>query len=225
MFEAEVEMERRSAFLPLLLLVFLVAGIVGMMTYVVFQVRAKTPLSAQEAGGIVAAALEGPGPAIIHFHTGLVKPSVIEKPGDPHYRLLEKAGIVKLAKAPRGAALVSLTPGGERLVTTIPGFKKWKETDGTFTYQVPLAQRQLVNVTAVNMIGVNNATVEYTWKWVPNQMGDLFDAGGPLVKSFNLWDRQTLINKYEVDFYHATPTKSTLALARTDQNWKIGAIE
>jgi hypothetical protein len=47
---------------------------------------------------------------------------------------------------------------------------------------------------------------------VPNQFGDVFDAGGPLVKSFNLWDRQTLINKYNADFYHGEPTKSTLAL-------------
>jgi hypothetical protein len=221
MFEAEVEMERRSSFLPMLLLLCLVAAIAGMVTYVVFQVKAKTPLSAQEANGIVAAALQGPGPAIIHFRSGLVVSSVAEKPGDPNYRLLEKAGIVKLAKAPRGAELISVTPGGERLVTAIPGFKKWKEPDGTFTYQVPLAQRQLVNVTAVNMIGVNNATVEYTWKWVPNQMGDLFDAGAPLVKGFNLWDRQTLINKYEADFYHGNPAKSTLALARTDRGWNI----
>ena len=223
MFEAEVEMERRSAFLPLLLLVCLVAGIVGMVTYVVFQARAKTPLSAREASGIVAAALQGPGPATIHFRSGLVISSVAEKPGDPHYRLMEKAGILKLAKAARGGELVALTPGGERLVTGIPGVKKWKEPDGTFSYQVPLALRQLVSISDITMSGVNNATVEYTWKWVPNQMGDLFDAGGSLVKSFNLWDRQTLINKYEADFYHGSPTKSTLALVRADQGWRISA--
>jgi hypothetical protein len=225
MFEAEVEMEKRSSFLPLLLLASLVVAIVGMVTYVVFQVRARTPLSAQEANGIVTAALQGPGAAVIHFRSGLIVSSVAEKPGDPNYRLLEKAGIVKLAKAPHGAELISVTPGGEKLVTAIPGFKKWKEADGTFTYQVPLAQRQLVNIASITMIGVNNATVAYTWKWVPNQMGDLFDAGGPQVKGFNLWDRQTLINKYEADFYHGSPTKSTLPLARTDQGWKIGAIE
>ena len=49
MFEAEVEMERRSSFLPMLLLVCLVAAILGMGTYVVFQVRTRTPLNAQEA--------------------------------------------------------------------------------------------------------------------------------------------------------------------------------
>lgn len=221
MFEAEVELEKRSSFMPMLLLLCLVAAIGGMIAYVVLQVRQRTPLSAQQANGIVAAALQGPGPAVIHFRSGLVVSSVAEKPGDPNYRLLEKAGIVKLAKAPHEAELIAVTPGGERLVTSIPGFKKWKEADGTFTYQVPLAQRQLVSITAINMTAVNNATVEYAWKWIPNQMGDFFDAGGPLVKGFNLWDRQTLINKYEADFYHASPTKSTMTLARTDQGWKI----
>jgi len=52
-------------------------------------------------------------------------------------------------------------------------------------------------------------------------LGDVFDAGGPLVKSFNLWERQTLINKYQVDFYNASPTKSTLALVRSGREWKI----
>ena len=221
MFEAEVELERRSSFLPMLLLVCLVAAIIGMVTYVVFQVRAKTPLSAQEANGIVTAALQGPGPAVIHFRSGRVVSSVAEKTGDPHYRLLEKAGVVKLAKAGSGAEMISLTPGGERLMTAIPGFKKWKEADGTFSYQVPLAQRELVSIANITMIGVNNATLAYTWKWVPNQMGDMFDAGGPLVKGFNLWDRQILINKYEADFYHASPMKSTMALARTDSGWKV----
>ena len=221
MFEAEVEMERRSSILPLLLMVCLVAGIVGLATYVLFQVRGKTPLRAQDASGIVAAALQGPGPAMIHFRTGLVKPSADEKPEDPKYRLLEKAGIIKLAKAAKGGVMVSITPEGERLMSGVPGFKKSKEADGTFSYQAPLAQRQLVNIASVNMDGVNNAIVEYTWKWVPNQLGDVFDAGGPLVKSFNLWERQTLINKYEVAFYNGEPTKSTLALVRSGREWKI----
>jgi hypothetical protein len=95
---------------------------VGLATYVLLQVRERTPLSAQQASGIVAATLRGPGPAIIHFRTGLVKPSTDVKPGDPNYRLLEKAAIVKLAKAPRGSVLVSITPVGERLMTGLPGF-------------------------------------------------------------------------------------------------------
>src|SRR5271167_1591166 len=171
MFEAEVEMERRSAFLPLLLMACLVTAIVGMVAYIALQARARTPLSAQEASTIVTSALTGPGPAVIHFHTGLVKPSVIETPDGPHYRLLEKAGILKLVKAPRGSEMISLTPGGERLIATLPGVRKAKETDGTFSYQVPLAERQLVSIANVTMNGVNSATIEYNWKWVPNQMG------------------------------------------------------
>jgi hypothetical protein len=220
MFEAEVEMERRSAFLPLLLMTCLVAAIVGMVGYIVLQARERAPLSAQGASVIVASALEGPGPAVIHFHTGLVKPSVADRTSDPHYRLLEKAGIVKLATAPHGKEMISLTPGGERLLAAIPGVSKFTETDGTVAYQVPLAQRQLVNINSVAMSGVNYVTIEYTWKWVPNQMGNLFDAGGSVVRGFNLWDRETLINKYEADFYNGSPSRSTLALARGDHGWR-----
>ncbi len=221
MFEAEVEMEKRSSIMPLLLMLCLVAAIVGLAGYVILQVRGKTPLNAQQAQEAVAAAIQAHGPAVIHFRTGLVKSSADEKPEDPNYRLLEKAGIVKLAKAPHGAVQVSITPEGERLLTSVPGFKKEKEGDGTVLYQTPVAQRQLVSIAGIGMTGDNNATVEYTWKWLPNPLGDVFDAGGPLVKGFNLWERQTLINKYEADFYHADPTKSTLALARNGREWKL----
>src|ERR1035438_5944653 len=67
MFEAEIEMERRSSFLPLLLMMCLVAAIVGLAGYVIFQVRGKTPVSAQQASVVVAMALEERGPAVIHF--------------------------------------------------------------------------------------------------------------------------------------------------------------
>jgi hypothetical protein len=71
------------------------------------------------------------------------------------------------------------------------------------------------------MSGVDNAIVEYNWRWVPNKLGDAFDAGGPLVKSFNLWERQTLINKYAVAFYNGNPTKSTLVVVRNGKEWKL----
>ena len=124
MFEAEVEMERRSSVLPLLLMLCLLAAIMGLVTYVLFQIHGKTPLSAQDASGIVAAALQGPGPAVIHFRTGLVKPGADEKPEDPNYRLLEKAGIIKLAKAAKGSVMVSITPEGERLLRGVSGFQE-----------------------------------------------------------------------------------------------------
>jgi len=219
MFESEVEMERRSSVLPLLLMVCLVVAIVGLAGYVFLQVRG-TPLSAQKASVIVTAALQQRAPAVIHFRTGLVKTGDDGKLDEPNYRLLDKAGIIKLAKPAGGKVEVTLTPEGEQLLASVAGCKKEKEDDGTDSYEVPLAQRQLVAIGNIATSG-NNATVDYTWKWSPNHFGDIFDAGGPLVKSFNLWERQTLINKYNADFYHGDPTKATLALVHNGQDWKI----
>jgi hypothetical protein len=220
-FEAEVEMERRSSILPLLLMMCLAGAILGLVAYIVLQVRQRTPLNAEQASPVVAAALQTTAPTVIHFHTGRVKPSADDKPEDPNYRLLEKAGMVKVAKAGKGSALVSLTPAGERMMAAVPGTKKIEEKDGTFLYQVPVADRQFVSIASVEMSGVNTASVAYNWKWVPNQLGDVFDAGGPLVKSFNMWERQTLINKYQADFYHSDSLRSTMFLARNGREWKI----
>ena len=199
----------------------LAGAILCLVAYIVLQVRQRTPLSAELANPVVAAALQTAAPTVIHFHTGHVKPSEGDKPEEPNYRLLEKAGLVKVAKAAKGSALVSLTPAGERMLATIPGSKKTEETDGTSLYQIPVATRQFVSIASVEMTGVNSAAVAYNWKWIPNQLGDVFDAGGPLVKSFNMWERQTLIKTYQVDFYHSDSQRSTMYLARTGKEWKI----
>lgn len=220
-FEAEVKMEKQSSILPLLLLLSLVAAVLGVVAYVVMEARARQPLSSSQAGSIVQNILQAQGPAVTHFHAGLVMPSVDEKPRDPHYRLLEKLGVVKTAKAAGGGTMVRVTPAGERLFSSIPAVKKWKNADGTTSYAVPLAQRQMVAISKVTMNGVNDALVEYTWSWVPNQMGDSFDAAGAAVRSFNTWDRATLIEKYGADFYHGDPTRASVNLVRTDKGWKV----
>lgn len=217
MFEAEVEMERRSSFLPLVLMVCLLILIVGTVGYVIFQVRSKTPLKAEQATPIVAAALQKLGPPTIHFSVGQVP---AEEASEPNYRLLQKAGLVKLAKPAKGNVMVSLTPEGENLLSSLPGFKKSEPKDGVFTVQAQVAQRQLLGVAGVETNG-DQATVTYNWKWLPDALGDTFDAGGPLVKGFTMWERQTLINKYQADFYHADPTRSTLTLVRQDRGWKL----
>ena len=233
MFEAEVEMERRSSFLPLLLMMCLVAAIIGLGVYIVQQARHQTPLTAQQAVTVVAASVRGPGSAIAKFHTGLVKSTSDEKPTDPIYRLLDKAKLITLAPAPRGAMVVSLTPEGEKIISGINGVKiegvkkegekKEEDAKGAVLYQVPLARREFVSIANVSMSGVNTAVAQYNWKWVPNQLGDIFDASGPLVKSFNLWDRQTLINKNGADFYSEGGKRSTLTLARAGREWNIAA--
>lgn len=224
MFEDEVAMEKRSSIFPLLLMLCLAAVVAGGVAWVVLEVKERAPLTVEQAGPFVAAALQGPGPAVTHISTGLMPPSYeFGKAGDPDYRLLAKAGIVKLGKPGKdGSMQVSLTPQGEKMLAGIAGVKK-SEKDGVVSYQVPLAGRQLVSIAGVTMTGVNTAAVDYTWKWVPNPLADVFDVGGPLVKSFSTYERKTLIDKYAADFYHGNVTKSTLALTRVKRGWKIGA--
>ena len=218
MFEAEVEMEKRSSFGPLLLIVALIVAIVGTIGYFVWQ--AKKGLPVDQATALVTTMLKSQGPVAVHFHVGAITPSVNEKPDDPHYRLLEKAGILKLNKTKKGTVEVVLTPDGEKQLADLPGMKKSSDKDGTTVYEVPLAERQLVQVSKVTMKGADVGTVEYTWKWAPNKLGDLFDAGGDTMKSFKVWDRQTLINKYGADFYHNPPTTTSVVFVRGTQGWQ-----
>ena len=97
MFEQEIEMEKRqSSVVPLLLIVCLIISVVGIAGY--YLIQSRKVVSKQEATSIISASLTEQGPATIRFRTGRVKASVDEKPHDPHYKLLEKAGIVRLGK-------------------------------------------------------------------------------------------------------------------------------
>ena len=71
------------------------------------------------------------------------------------------------------------------------------------------------------MTSMGHATLEFTWASEPNQLGEILDASGPEVQSFNTWDRGTLIDKYEVKVYHGAPSKATLACVRGDKGWAI----
>jgi hypothetical protein len=220
MFEAEEQLEKKSFSANFLVIFLVIVAIAGVAAY--FLIRSQKDLTAEEAAGVLKVALKARGPAITHFHAGLVVPSVDEKPRDPHYKLLEKAGMVKLQKATGGATRVEVTALGDGTFSKFPEFKKIKNPDGTDGYIVPLAERQLVAVSKVTMQGPSAATVEYAWKWAPNKMGDVFDASGETVKSnFNTWERAKLIEKYGVDFYHGEPTKATVTLVRGSKGWQI----
>jgi len=41
------------------------------------------------------------------------------------------------------------------------------------------------------------------------------------VKSFNAWDRATLIDNYGAKFYHGQPTKATMSFVREGQEWHV----
>ena len=222
MFEQELEMEKQNSVVPLLLIVSLILGIVGVAGYFVLQSRKV--LTNQEASAVAASVLKLQGPATVRFHTGTIKSSVADKPHDPHYRLLEKAGLVRVGKDTgpyKSITPIELTDQGKRLLEEIPGVTKGSEKDGTEIYSVPLAERKLIAVTKVNMVNPTQATVDITWKWEPNKLGNLFDASGSMVKEFNTWDRATLIQKYGADFYHGDPTKVTLSMIKGDHGWQI----
>jgi hypothetical protein len=86
---------------------------------------------------------------------------------------------------------------------------------------VPLAERKLVSIDKVTMLKPHLARVEYTWKWESNRLGQEFDASGSLVRSFNSWDRATLIKSYGVDFYATAPSKASVVLMEGETGtWK-----
>ncbi len=223
MFEAEMEMEKRSPILPMILMMSFVLVILGGISGIVYMViEAKKGLSPADASQVLIAALKEQGPATVAFASGYVKPSVSEHPADPHYRLLEKAGLVTLRPDKKtGAVQVTVTSAGETLFSRIPALRQVKNADGTQTYIAPLAERRFGEVTKVTMNGPNSARVEYTWKWVPNQLGETFDAASAAVKSFNTWDRATLISKYGVDFYHGDAKREATLLVRKDGQWTV----
>ena len=220
MFEQQTELEEhQSGIVPLLLIVALVLAVVGVAGHYIWE--SSKGLTHEQANGVVVAALRTQGPAVIQFYTGPVASSVNVHPRDPNYRLMEKAGWLKLEKDKGRVTPVKLTPKGEQQLQQIAGVHKTQEKDNTTAYKVPIAERQLVGISNITMQAPTRAVVEYTWKWAPNQLGEVFEASGPLVKSFSSWERAALIQKYGADFYHASPTKVVLPLMKTDNGWQI----
>jgi hypothetical protein len=219
MFEQEIEMEKKSSgVVPLLLIACLIVAMVGLAGYYVMENR-KT-MSSQEATALATDILKGQTPPTVSFHTGTVLEAMSENPRDARYRLLDKAGIIKLGKVKGYKWPIELTPKGEEMLSKIPEVKKTKESDGNVKYVVPLAERTLVGVTNIKKVGTGRAFMEFTWKWQPNELGEMFDASGALLKGFNTWDRSVLIDKHGANFYHADPTKVVISAGRGDKGWQ-----
>ena len=221
MFEQELEMEQQqSSVLPLILIIAMILAFVAVAGYYVAENRKVLP--AADAGNLISASLKKDGPVTIHIRTGLVVASVQDRPHDPNYRLLEKAGLLNVGKDKGRTTPVTVTAAGRKLFAEIPGVKENRDgKDGTLDYEIPIAERKLAGTPTVTMTGMGRAKAEFEWAWAPNQMGELFDASGPQVKSFNTWDRGTLIDKYGAKFYHAAPTKATMFFTKGDKGWQI----
>ena len=85
---------------------------------------------------------------------------------------------------------------------------------------MPLAERTLVGVGNIKKVGTGRVLMEFSWKWQANELGDMFDASGALLKGFNTWDRSVLIDKHGANFYHADPTKVVISAGRGDKGWQ-----
>jgi len=218
MFEQELELEKQqSSAVPLLLIVVMIVALVGVAGYYIRE--SQKVLGMYDASSLAMAALDAQGPAVIRFHTGFLTPGM--KPGDPNYRLLDKAGLLKLGKEKGNRTPVTLTSAGQAQLSEIPGVEKTTEKDGTVSYVVPIAQRRLVAVDRITMVDLAHATVAFTWQWEPNRLGEVFDVSGPLVKSFNTWERATLISDYAANFYHGEAKQAMLSVVKSDHGWKI----
>jgi hypothetical protein len=222
MFEQEMELEKKESVLPLLLMVAFIIGVVGIAGYYVVQMRKVLPVN--EATKVVAKVLEDQQPPTMSFYTGKVNAAVEDNAQDPQYKLLQKAGLITLGK-PMGTYLqtipVELTPKGNDMLRQIAGVTEKQAPDGAVKHVVPLATRKLLSVTDLKMVNPSRATVDVSWAWQTNALGDMFDAAGPEVQSFNTWERGTLIEKNGAAFYHGPPTRIVLALSKSDAGWQI----
>jgi hypothetical protein len=220
LFAAEVEMEKKSSSLGPLIMIFALVAVVGGTIFYFFK-TSREVLSVPDATASVNQILKSQGGGKIEFSVGKVVSSVNEKPNDPHYKLLEKAGILNVQRKSYNTIIANLTPAGEKLLGEISGIEKGKDADGNVTYSVPLAVREIVAVDKITMIRPHLARVDYSWHWVPNRLGKDFDASGDLVHNFNTWDRGKLIQDYGVNFYGAGPAKVSVVLMETkDGTWK-----
>jgi hypothetical protein len=221
MFEQEIEMEKRqSSAVPLLLIIGLIVGLVGLAGY--FLVQSRKVLTNAEASQVVNDVMKAQGPITVSFHTGMVKERSDESVKDPRYRLLEKSGIITIGKTKGEKTSVSLTANGEELLKQIPGVTRTKDDDGKEALVVPLATRQLVQVLKVKMNGPERAAIQYSWKWQTNAIGENFDASGGKLAAFNTWDRIALIDKFGARSFQDPPVTVVVSVVKNQQGtWQL----
>lgn len=220
LFQEELELEKKEGrgLGPMIIIIFMVAAVVGVVGWLIHQQMQQ--LKPELATQFVGKSLQARGPATVSFHTGTLPADMTEGPSQPHYALLEKAGVLKVTRPKKGPVTVQLTPEGEKLIAGIDGVKKVTEKQTT-AYTVPLATRKLLGVDNIKKVTAQKFEVSYRWQWAPNELGNKFDAGGDLVKSFPAYARSVLINKHGADRYHDPPTKETIFVVKEDAGWRI----
>jgi len=218
MFEEEIELEKKegSSFGPVLVILVLIGLFIGGIGVVIFQSRQT--VKPEEATAAIQTKLKAAAPASVTFRIGNVSNT---SANDPQYKLLEKAGILKIGKGKGNASQVDLTPAGKELLAGLPSVKGVQDkTNTTTVYDLPLASRKLVSVGKVSKLTQDKFQVQYTWAWQPNKAGELFDIAGKFVQALPSYDRAMLIDQHGANFYHGAPTNAVILLTKGDKGWE-----
>lgn len=217
MFEEELELEKQSSNIgPMIMIAALVLILVGGVGFMIFQ--SKRTLKPEDAAKVITQNLQARGPATTSFQTGSLGWS---EANESHYLVLEKAGLVSVGKPDKNAHKpVKLTADGEKAIAAFPEFAPQKDKDGTATYKLPLATRKLVKVNTVTMQTPSVAIVEYTWKWEPNKMGEIFDASGKQMQALSSWQRASVIQKHGGDYYSELKTMK-VRIVNGSKGWQV----
>lgn len=219
MFEQEIEMEKRegSSFGPILIIFLLVGLFVGGFGVVIFQ--SKQVLKPEEASAPIQTKLAAET-VNVTFHTGNLSYGAADNPANPQYKLLEKAGVLKMGKGKGYTAQVDLTPAGKQLVASFANVSGLPDKNNTTIYTLPLASRKLVSVGKITKLGPQKFQVQYTWVWQTTKAGDMFDIAGKLVQNLPSYDRSVLIDQHGANYYHSDPAQAVMVLAKGDKGWE-----
>lgn len=219
MFEQEIEMEKKegSSFGPILIIFLLIALFIGGFGVVIYQ--NKQTIKPEEASAIVESRLKAGGPVQLAFDIGNVSYSAL----DPQYKLLEKAGILKIGKIKGYSYPVELTAAGKELIASFPDVKGVPDKNGT-TYTLPLASRKLVSIGKITKLGQQRVQIQYTWAWETTKAGEMFDIPGKLVQGLSVYERGVLIDQHGAKYYHAAPTETAIVLEKSDKGWAPASV-
>jgi hypothetical protein len=223
MFEQEIEMEKKegSSFGPVLIILLLVGLFVGGLGVVIYQGKQKP--KPEQATAAVETKLKRTDPITVTFYTGNVNLYAVDSPNDPHYKLFEKAGIIKIAKPKGTTAKVELTPSGKAFLASFPDVKGIPGKNDTVGYTLPLASRKLVAVGELKRLNQEAFEVHYTWTWLPTSAGEMFDIDGKLVQSLPSYERSMLIDQHGAKYYHAAPAQASLVVIKGDHGWDLAS--
>jgi hypothetical protein len=78
----------------------------------------------------------------------------------------------------RDAKWISLDGGGNVILSEkAQRDQRWLVRPNGFVDIVPIARKEIIEVTDVRSGPENKAFAEFTWRWIPNEIGDAFRSG------------------------------------------------